>query len=439
MRTILRHLGVFNFFMLFKSLSPIFAYILCLLALSEVALGEQLHRHFPRGSREVFIANTPGVRAELLKNIAPLIEKSIANGHYPGAVILVGHRGQIIYKGVFGNRRILPDVAPMRFNTIFDIASLTKVVATTPAIMQLVEQGKMDLDAPVSKYWPEFAKHGKSTITIRELLTHTSGLPAEIPITKKINSANALAQITQLKLAHPVGKKFFYSDVNFIVLAHLIEIISNKSLDQYAQQHIFNPLKMNDTYFSPSNKLRDRIAPTEMIEKKLRWGEVHDPIAHSLGGISGNAGLFSDANNLGIYAQSLLDGGQLHHDTSKSASHFLGPLSISKMTTVQTPEAILEARGLGWDIDSAYSNRGILFPMQSFGHTGWTGTSMWIDPVTQTWIVILTSRAHPAPAKSNQLVQDRRTIATIISASITDISMVSLKNTGKGELKRAYA
>jgi CubicO group peptidase (beta-lactamase class C family) len=401
-----------------------------------VALADKQHRHFPRGSHEVFIATTTGVRAELLKNIAPIIEKSIANGHYPGAVILVGHRGHIIYKGVFGNRRILPDIAPMRFDTVFDIASLTKVVATTPAIMQLVEEGRIDLDASVSKYWPEFAKHGKNAITIRELLTHTSGLPAEIPTNSK--KSNVLTQIIQLKLAHPVGKKFFYSDVNFIVLAHLIKIISNESLDQYTQQHIFNPLKMNDTYFSPSSKLRDRIAPTEMIEKKLRWGEVHDPIAHSLGGISGNAGLFSDADNLGIYAQSLLDGGQLHAQF-KSTSHFLGPLSISKMTTVQTPEAILEARGLGWDIDSAYSNRGILFPMQSFGHTGWTGTSMWIDPVTQTWIIILTSRAHPTPAKSNHLVLDRRTIATIISASITDVAMYSLKNTGKGELKRAYA
>jgi len=404
-------------------------------------------RHFPAGTREVYIANVSGIRTELLQNIAPIIEKSISKGNYPGAVILIGHKQKVIYRGVFGSRRILPDVAPMQFNTIFDIASLTKVVATTPAIMQLVEQGKIDLDAPVIHYWPEFSGHGKQSVTVRELLTHTSGLPSEISIgSDKITKNAALQKICQLKLHHQPGKNFLYSDVNFMVLAHLVEIISNENFDEYVQNHIFKPLKMNDSFFSAvTNKnilsLRDKIAPTEFINKELRWGEVHDPAAYSLQGVSGNAGVFSNANDLGIYAQALLDGGKLptpQHKGSVTMSHFLSPLSIAKMTTRQTPEAMGDVRGLGWDIDSRYSNRGVLFPMNSFGHTGWTGTSLWIDPATQTWIIILTSRAHPTPAKNNQLVQDRRIIANIVSASIVDIANISLNNTGKGELARAY-
>lgn len=402
--------------------------------LANVSFGES--RNFPRGTHEIFIAETKNVRSNLLKNIAPIIEESIAKGSYPGAVVLIGHKGNVIYRGVFGSKRILPNQSPMNFDTVFDIASLTKVVGTTPAIMQLVEQGKIDLDARVAKYWPEFAMHGKSAVTVRELLTHTSGLPPEISTSIK-NPSQAFAKINKLKLRYPAGSKFLYSDVNFIALGHLVEIISHEKLSDYLQRHIYKPLQMRDTNFLPSAYLRQRIAPTEMIDKKLRWGVVHDPIARSLGGISGNAGLFSTAHDLGLYAQALLDGGRWH--SNKNDGHFLGPLTITKMITSQTPNYILDARGLGWDIDSRYSNRGTLFPIQSFGHTGWTGTSIWIDPVTQTWIVMLTSRAHPKPAKMNQLIKDRRTIATIVSASIIDISVYGVNNTGKGELHRAYA
>jgi len=399
-------------------------------------------RHFPASTHQIYIANVKGIRSELLQNIAPIIEKSISEGNYPGAVVLIGHKGKIIYKGVFGSRRILPNAAPMRFNTIFDIASLTKVVATAPAIMQLVERGKIDLDAPVATYWPEFGKHDKRAITIRELLTHTSGLPADISVdTRKISKQDELAKICQLKLQHESGTTFLYSDVNFMVLAHVVEIVSHENFSTYVSNHIFKPLKMNDTSYLPARKLHDRIAPTELLRDKLRWGEVQDPIAYSLGGVSGNAGVFSDAKDLGVYAQSLLNGGKLpkpFRKNNKTSSHFLSPLSIAKMTTTQTPDSMSDARGLGWDIDSRYSNRGVLFPVSSYGHTGWTGTSLWIDPATQTWIVILTSRAHPAPARNNQLVQDRRTIANIISGSIVDVPAISLNNTGRGELTRAY-
>lgn len=431
--------------MLIKSLSSIYFRIAALIIFIAMLWSGQVlsqTRHFPAGTRDIYIAKASGIRTDLLKNIAPIVEASIANGNYPGAVVLIGHKGQIIYRGVFGNRRIVPDIAPMRFDTLFDIASLTKVVVTTPAIMQLVEQGKIDIDAPVAAYWPEFAKHGKNAVTVRELLTHTSGLAPEIPDQDNItNERDALKQISRMSLLNPAGTKFLYSDVNFMVLAHMVEIVAGQSINQYAQTHLFNPLKMDSTYFNPPSLLKDRIAPTEIIENKLRWGQVHDPLAYSLGGVAGNAGVFSDAKDLGIYAQSLLNGGQLPQLFRQGKiqwSHFLGPLSISKMTTPQTPDNLVDTRGFGWDIDSRYSNRGILFPTQSYGHTGFTGTSLWIDPVTKTWIVILTSRTHPHPAKNNQLVKDRRTIANIVSASIVDISNYSLNNTGKGELNRAF-
>lgn len=393
--------------------------------------------HFPRGTSDVTISTTTGVRADLLKDIAPLIQKSISTGKYPGAVILISHRGHIIYRGIFGSRRILPHPAPMKFNTIFDLASLTKVIATTPAVMQLIEQGKLELDAPVEKYWPAFGEHGKNTITIRELLTHTSGLPADISSPAK-NETDVLQQITQLKLNHPAGTHYLYSDVNFVVLASLVERISHQSFARYTQNHIFKSLRMTNTTFLPNSRLQDRIAPTEIIHHQLRWGVVQDPLAYSMGGVSGNAGLFSTAADLGVYAQCLLNNGKLPARKNKQSGYLLGPLTVLKMTTPQTSSAFNRMRTLGWDIDSAYSDRGILFPLRSYGHTGWTGTSLWIDPVTQTWIVVLTSRRHAAISNNNQIVEDRRAISTIVAASITDTPMLGQSNTGQAELARAY-
>lgn len=425
--------------MLLKLFSTIYLFFLCLFFIfSSNAIGEE--RHFPKGTENIFIVNN-GVRSDLLQNIAPLVEKSIAEGYYPGAVILASHRGHIIYRGVFGNRRIIPDVAPMKVDTIFDIASLTKVIATTPAIMQLVEQGKLDLDAPAKVYWPAFSSRGKDTITIRELLTHTSGLPADLSLSAKpIGEMAVLQKIEKLKLVYTPGTHFFYSDLNFVVLAYLVEIITGESFAQYTQTNIFNPLGMKDTVFLPPQDWRDRIAPTEMIDNKMHWGEVHDPTSYVMGGVAGNAGLFSTANDLSLFADCILNGGRLSHaQKNKKPSYLLGPLTILKMITPQTPHALFEIRGLGWDIDSPLSNRGVLFPIESFGHSGWTGTSIWIDPVTQTWLIILTSRTHPTPANSNQLVEDRRAIADIISGSLTDVSLSSQNdNTGRGELQRAY-
>lgn len=402
-------------------------FILCCSKKEEVLL-----RHFPRGTYSVYIPVVPGIRSDLLRNIAPIIQNSIKEGSYPGAVVLAAHRGQIIYKGVFGNRRVAPYLVPMTFDTIFDIASLTKVVATTPAVMQLIEQGKLQLDVPVATYWPEFADNGKETVTIRELLTHTSGLQPDL--INPESTPNILKRIASIGLANNPGTKVVYSDLNFAVLAHLVEIITGERIDHYAANHIFLPLGMNNTFFLPPFKMRNRIAPTDTLQHEERWGTVNDRLCHVMGGVSGNAGVFSDAQDLGIYAQYLVSSGRTNPDV-------LGALTILKMTTPQTPPDLPDIRGLGWDIDSSYSNRGTLFSTRSFGHTGWTGTSIWIDPDTQTWIIILTSRTHPSPEMKNPVVDDRRKIANIIAASITDIpptELGTLNNTGRGELSRAY-
>jgi CubicO group peptidase (beta-lactamase class C family) len=402
-------------------------------------------RHFVAGVHEVLLPKVASIRPHSLNLISILVEKSIADGNYPGAVILAGHQGHIIYQGIFGNRRVLPTMAPMRLDTLFDLASLTKVIATTPAVMLLLEQGKLELDAPVARYWPAFAQGGKEAVTLRELLTHLSGLPAQLPhslqplnliIYPGHSKAAVLHKIETLKLIHPPGTHVVYSDINFIILAYLVEIITGERFEDYVLKHIFKPLGMNNTFFLPPVNLLDKIAPTENLNHHLRWGQVHDPTAYAMGGVAGHAGLFSDAEDLGIYAQWLLDRGLIPHSTPPS--YLLGPLTILKMTTSQVPLGITEVRGLGWDIDSTFSCRGVLLPTASFGHTGWTGTSIWIDPITQTWVIILTSRTHPTPAKPNPLLHDRSAIADLVAASLIDISPSQLSTTSQGELIRAY-
>lgn len=403
-----------------------------------VSYADDTSRHFPPGVEEIFIADTPNINADNLKKIAPIIEKSIAAGFYPGAVVLVGHDGDIIYRGVFGNRRIVPNIAPMQFDTIFDIASLTKVVATTPAIMQLVEQGKLKLDAPVAKYWPQFAANGKEKITVRELLTHMSGLPADIPsiglnkmlpadkkarpeeITDWQGEQGALQEVLKAKPVSPPGKKFIYSDINFITLGYLVKLLSGESIDQYAVKHIYQPLGMKDTFYQPAVSLRDRIAPTQIVDGTLRWGIVHDPTTFQMGGVSGVAGLFSTATDLAIYAQSLLNKGKLPNSDNaiQKAQSFLSAGSVKQMTTRQTPRKETNTRGLGWDINSVFAPRGKLASSKAYGHTGFAGTSLLIDPVSKTYIIVLTSRTHPTTADRNQLVLDRREIADLIAASM---------------------
>jgi uncharacterized protein YbbC (DUF1343 family) len=332
-------------------------------------------------------ASSQVIREEQMAPIPELAKKAIRAGKIPGAVILIGNQGRIVYRQAFGLRSLKPKKIPMTTDTIFDIASLTKVIATSTAVMQLVEKGKLNLEDPVAKYWPEFRINGKEEITVRHLLTHYSGLRAALDSKLKVSSYDtALRMIEEEKTVLPLETNFIYSDINFIILGELVSRISGKPLDIYCTEHIFKPLGMKDTGFKPSPKLRPRIAPTQYqhgTRGKMLWGEVHDPIAYSMDGIAGHAGLFSTADDLAIFAQMLLDGG------SGKNLRILSPLMVEKMIVPQSPPDKIPLRGLGWNIDSPLASE------RSFGHTGYTGTGIWIDPTSNTYLIILTNRVHP--------------------------------------------
>jgi len=339
-----------------------------------------------------------------------VINQAIADGNIPGAVLVVGHNGMVIYRKAYGNRALEPKREPMTLDTIFDLASLTKVIATTTAVMQLVEQGKVRLNDPVAKYLPEFAQNGKDDITVRQLLTHYSGLAPDVELTPAFESKEAAYRLAFAETPQQApGSGFIYSDTNFIVLGALVEKISGEALDSYTQQHIFTPLKMMHTRFLPPVAWRYKIAPTEYDENEhMLRGVVHDPRARRMGGVAGHAGLFSTADDLAKFSQALLDGGD----------GILSPLAVAKMTQPETPPSAPVLRGFGWDIDSPFSsNRGDLLPVGSFGHTGFTGTSIWIDPTTQTYIILLTNSVHPR-GKGNAIGL-RVKVATEVAAALS--------------------
>ena len=352
-----------------------------------------------------------------LTAIFPVIEEAIAAGKCPGAVVLIGHKGKVEYRRAFGNRTLVPQKSAMTADTIFDLASLTKVIATTTAVMQLVEQGKIRLEDPVSEYWPEFKANGKEEITIRELMTHFSGLRGDLPLEPEWSGYDtALKLIIAEKPIAPPGTRFIYSDINFETLGELVHRITGQMLDAYCAEHIFKPLGMKDTRFKPlenPNVDRERIAPTQYQKGttgKMLWGEVHDPTAYNMGGVAGHAGLFSTADDLSIFAQMILGSG------SYSGVRILSAPAVEKMTTPATPAGKTAVRGLGWDIDSPYaSNRGELFPVGSFGHSGFTGTSIWIDPLSKTYVILLANAVHPIGKGS--MIALRAKVATIAAAA----------------------
>ncbi len=332
-------------------------------------------------------ASSQVLREEQMTSISEIAKKAIQSGKIPGAVILVGNQGKVIYRRAFGFRELKPKKLPMTTDTIFDIASLTKVIATSTAVMQLVEAGKLNLEDPVAKYWPGFSANGKEQITVSDLLTHYSGLRPDLDSKPKWSGCDAaLRMIEEEKPAFPSGTSFIYSDINFIILGELVSRISGEPLDVYCTEHIFKPLGMKDTGFNPSPALRPRIAPTEYqngARGKMLCGEVHDPTAYNMGGVAGHAGLFSTADDLAVFAQMVLDGG------SRRSAEILSSFVVEKMTTPQSPPGNMPLRGLGWNIDSSLVSTG------SFGHKGFTGTGIWIDPVSNTYVIILTNRVHP--------------------------------------------
>ncbi len=332
-----------------------------------------------------------GFRPKALNAIDQAITKAIEAGRCPGAVFWLEHGG-MSYHRAYGRRAILPEAELMTEDTIFDAASLTKVLATTPAVMKLIEQGKVELDAPVSRYLPEFAAHGKQPVTVRHLLTHTSGLPPGLPPNPPWRGGEkALALADESHLSAAPGSAFRYSDINFLLLGEIVRKVSGRTLNEFCAEEIYRPLSMNDTGFLPAESLRSRIAPTEHAEDgTFLRGIVHDPTARRMGGVAGHAGLFTTARDVAKFARMMLDRGTV------DGGQIFDPSTVNLMTTVQTPPGVKDRRGLGWDIDSPYAGpRGERFPLGSYGHTGWTGGALWIDPFSDTFMIFLTNRNHP--------------------------------------------
>jgi len=346
--------------------------------------------------------------AQAFADLDAILPDAVDRGNMPGAVVIVGHNGHIVYRKAFGSRSLEPTHEPMTLNTIFDLASLTKCIVTTTAVMQLIETGRIRLNDPVAAYLPEFAQNGKDQITIRGLLTHYSGLAPDLDLKQLWQGRDtALKMAMESTPVNPPGTRFVYSDINFETLGFLVEKVSGMSLDAYAEKNIFAPLGMHETRFLPPATWTPRIAPTQYDENgKMLRGTVHDPTARRMGGVAGHAGLFSTADDLAKFAQELLSG---HTILSRSA--------IEKMSTPQQSATAPSLRGLGWDIDSPFSgNRGELLPVGSYGHTGFTGTSVWIDPTTDTYVIFLTNAVHPHGKGS--VISLRARVATAVVKSL---------------------
>jgi uncharacterized protein YbbC (DUF1343 family) len=346
----------------------------------------------------------------------PLMQQAIADGNMPGGVLIVGHNGRVVYRKAFGARSLEPAREPMTVDTIFDLASLTKCVATTMSVMKLIEQGRVRLNDPVAAYLPQFGQNGKQDITVRELLTHYSGLAPDLdlsapwPARDGSGRETAFAMAMEQRPAYPPGTRFLYSDINFETLGFIVEKVSGMPLNEFAAKNIFEPLGMKQTRFLPPDAWKPMIAPTEYDEQnRMLRGVVHDPTARRMGGVAGHAGLFSTADDLAIFAEDLLGG-----------SKVLSRAAIEKKTTPQTPANASSVRGLGWDIDSPFaSNRGDLLPVGSFGHTGFTGTSLWIDPVTDTYVILLTNAVHPRGGHSVVALRSRIATAVVEGLDLT--------------------
>ncbi len=379
-----------------------------------------------------------GFSAERLARMDAVIAESIAKKELPGAVVLVGRHGKIVWRKTYGARALEPQREAMTADTIFDLASLTKVVATTTSIMMLIEQGKVRLNDPVVQFIPEMKGEGRDAITIEQLMTHMSGFAPDFDLRDRWTGYDeAMKRLYREPLRNPPGTRFVYSDINYIALGEVVHRTSGLMLDEFARQNIFTPLGMRDTGFHPDVKLKSRIAPTEKRRGQMNYlgdsgadagsegeqwlrGQVHDPTSFRMNGVAGHAGLFSSADDLAIFCQMLLNGGAYGN------TRILSPMTIATMTQ---PHAVSEsgaARGLGWDVASSFSsNKGDLFPLGSFGHTGFTGTSIWIDPTSDTFVVFLSNRVHPDGKGDVAALRGR--VASIIASSIVDATAVKAR------------
>jgi len=365
----------------------------------------------------------PEISQQHLLRINDVINQSIENKDIPGSVVKIGRKEKVLFTRAYGNSQVIPQSKPMKENMIFDLASLTKPIATATSIMILVERGKLHLREKVKDYIPSFTPFIKEQgqyeedIQIWHLLTHTSGLPPYLEqdnIEPNFGSfctlKNLVTYIASLNKTNPPGKEFHYSCLGYICLSYIIKEITGKNVAEFSKENIFLPLGMNHTLFNPPEELRQSCVPTEVTNDLFLKGFVHDPLARLLGGISGNAGLFSTAHDLSIYAQMLLNKG------TYNGIRILSPLGVERMTEI-CRHAYFSGRGYGWDLNSAYSSSGgDLFGPYSFGHTGYTGTSLWIDPETQIYVILLTNRVHPDDQGS--VVSLRSKIANIAASSL---------------------
>lgn len=363
-----------------------------------------------------------GLSAARLARIDGVIAEAIARKEIPGAVVLVGRHGRVAFRKAYGHRALEPVVEPMTVETAFDLASLTKCVATAASVMTLVEQGRIALEDPVVKHLPAFGAGGgeRERVTIEQLLTHRGGLVADDPMALYEGSpAEIFARKYRTPLLNVPGRKFVYSDAGYEVLGEVVRAVSGEPLDAYARKAVFGPLGMAETEFRPIGKGGRlpvaRIAPTEKRGDAFLRGEVHDPRARALGGVAGHAGLFGTADDLARFATALLSGG----------GRWLSPAGVAAMTRVRD-FGDGDLRALGWDVETHYStNRGDLFPLGSFGHTGWTGTSIWLDPLTDTFLVVLSARNHPDGA--GNAIPLRGAVANVVAASVRDASADALR------------
>jgi len=340
-----------------------------------------------------------------------VVEKAVEEGAFPGAVALVGKGNRIVAKEAFGYAMVVPEKREMKIDTMFDLASLTKPVATATSIMILVDRGLLRLDDAVALFIPEFGKNGKESITIRQLLTHTSGLPDWEPFYEYCSSYDeVISAVCDVSLRYEPGEEYLYSDLGYMLLGEIVHRVSGKTLDLFAQKNIFEPLGMEDTMFNPQSK--DRCAATELCPWRNRViiGEVHDENAYAMGGVSGHAGLFSTAKDLFIFSQMMLNEGEYR------GKRILSPYAVREMTEEQTGGK--GDYGFGWMMKSeTHSSGGDLISERSYGHTGFTGTSIWIDPETELTVILLTNRVHPT-RENNAHIRVRALFANSAAAMV---------------------
>lgn len=358
-----------------------------------------------------------GMAADLPAQIDSLARAAIGDRAASAVAVAAGRYGRLVHLRGYGAIDWAPGAPAVTDSTIFDLASLTKVVATTTAAMILEDEGKLDLDRPIAYYVPEITDTAKARITVRQVVTHRGGFESFAPLYLNFSGqADFLRQIDARPLRYEPGTQTIYSDWDLILLQRVVERITGQTLDRFTEERIFRPLGMHDTGFRPSAALRPRIAATEVDGRRggLIHGEVHDPNAWAIGGVAGHAGLFSSARDLSVFAQMLLNGGEY------GGVRIVRPETVARWTAPQFPGS---SRALGWDTPSGRSSAGRFFGARSFGHTGYTGTSLWVDPERGLFVLLLTNRVNPT-AENQKHVPLRRSVADAVQEAVTDAPLM---------------